>query len=52
MLDVGRQAEFESLLPCTSYLAENVAGKKAMVVQRKSCVICLHSIHGVDKCQP
>ena len=34
----------------TPYLAEKVAGKVAMVVKCKSCVICLHLNHGVNMC--
>ena len=38
------------LAHCTSYLAENVAGKATMLVRSKNCVICLHPNQGVDKC--
>ena len=31
---------------CTSYMSESVAGKEAVVVRIKSCVICLHPNHG------
>ena len=38
------------LAHCTVYMMENVAGKAGMVTKSRSCVICLHPNHSVDKC--